>query len=248
MKIGIADYCAKDFDVFRTIQIAKKLKCNFIQITLNLYEFYKADQEKLEKLKEIVKEKGDIEVVFHPFIIEFSDENINKIINVMSALGSKIGVFHVPRNISIGLLNDIVARFKNKGMIFAAENIYPYQIYENKTGKDGKKHDYYWSIEDFKKLIKEVPEIKILLDVAHAHGSGINPADFYRAFRDKIVAFHISDPLGYSHHNPLGAGEIDFNAFFKVAKSDDKVFILEIEHMEDKIEESINKIRKGLNA
>lgn len=73
----------------------------------------------------------------------------------------------------------------------------------------------------FKKIIREMPELKIHLDVGHCN---INQSEnmtgaFFREFPRKIAHVHFSDNKGENDdHLPLGCGNIKWESIVKILK------------------------------
>jgi sugar phosphate isomerase/epimerase len=73
----------------------------------------------------------------------------------------------------------------------------------------------------FKRIIKEVPNLLIHLDVGHCHieqKKNLTEA-FFKEFGDRIVHLHLSDNKGIEDdHLPLGCGNIDWEKIIKILK------------------------------
>jgi sugar phosphate isomerase/epimerase len=73
----------------------------------------------------------------------------------------------------------------------------------------------------FERILREVPELKIHLDVGHCN---INQPEnltgaFFRKFGSKIVHVHLSDNKGKNDdHLPLGCGNIDWEEIIRIMK------------------------------
>lgn len=76
------------------------------------------------------------------------------------------------------------------------------------------------SVEDFDRFYEEVGlDIKMVLDVAHAHLRG-ETLDFIRRFRDHIGHIHVSDNKGQmDEHLQVGLGSIDWEAVMAAIKA-----------------------------
>ncbi len=74
--------------------------------------------------------------------------------------------------------------------------------------------DASFSLDEFKKLFREIPELKFTFDVGHANmvkpnGEGIS--EYLRAFKGKLAHAHAHDNNGKEDlHLPIGAGKINW--------------------------------------
>ncbi len=89
----------------------------------------------------------------------------------------------------------------------------------------------------------------ITLDVAHCTSHGIEPGDFYKCFRDRIVNIHLSDYEAFRCHYPIGTGTIDFEEFVSCLHeyNYDGYLCLETNtKYEDRILESVKKLKEWI--
>ncbi|MEW6329286.1 MAG: sugar phosphate isomerase/epimerase [Candidatus Micrarchaeota archaeon] len=93
--------------------------------------------------------------------------------------------------------------------------------------------DASFSLEEFKKLFSEVPELKFTLDVGHANlikSNGAGITDFLRAFKNKLAHLHAHDNNGKEDlHLPIGAGKINWEKIIpEIRRAYDGTITLEI--------------------
>lgn len=88
--------------------------------------------------------------------------------------------------------------------------------------------------EIFAEILKQVPGLKIHLDVGHCNiGADANElvSEFFNDFGDKIIHLHVHDNNGVvDEHLPLGAGDINWPNMVKIIKSSgfDSTITLEV--------------------
>jgi len=76
------------------------------------------------------------------------------------------------------------------------------------------------SVVTFKRILKELPGLKIHLDFGHGNIGEENGMVFCREFPKEIAHVHFSDNRGTGdHHMPLGVGSIDWKGAIKALKS-----------------------------
>ena len=76
------------------------------------------------------------------------------------------------------------------------------------------------SVATFKRMITEVPGLKVHLDFGHGNMGMDNGVAFCKEFADEIVHVHLSDNLvSGDHHMPLGSGNIDWKEAIQVLRS-----------------------------
>ncbi len=76
-----------------------------------------------------------------------------------------------------------------------------------------------YNIETMRKLLAAdgLDSVRVLFDPAHFHIRGDNPAEAFKAFKDRVVHVHAKDAAGDPEDivfPPLGEGRIDFDALF----------------------------------
>jgi sugar phosphate isomerase/epimerase len=75
--------------------------------------------------------------------------------------------------------------------------------------------------EVFARIVKEVPDLKVHLDVGHCNinqKKNLTEA-FFEKFGDNIIHLHLSDNKGrYDDHLPLGCGNIEWEKIIKIIK------------------------------
>lgn len=76
-------------------------------------------------------------------------------------------------------------------------------------------HPFYYvftNIDDYRYLLDQVPNAKMILDVCHETVGGGDPVNVFDELHEHIAAFSFSDTDGArDSHWPLGMGKIDFN-------------------------------------
>ncbi len=74
--------------------------------------------------------------------------------------------------------------------------------------------------EEFKPILNDFKELKIIIDTGHANLTGRNTClEFIKMFGKRIGHFHAADNLGYKDdHLPIGCGIIDFEKIFSALK------------------------------
>jgi len=110
----------------------------------------------------------------------------------------------------IAAMKELSAYAKKKGITLMLENI-----------PHGKRNPY--TIKEFSYIVKNVPNLMVHLDVAHAFIEGGNPRidEYIKKFSNKLVHLHMHDNNGEEdQHLPLGKGKINFK---KVASSLKKI-------------------------
>jgi sugar phosphate isomerase/epimerase len=78
------------------------------------------------------------------------------------------------------------------------------------------------SVVTFRRILKELPGLKVHLDFGHGNIGEENGMVFCREFQKEIAHVHFSDNRGSDdHHMPLGVGSIDWGGAVKALKSID---------------------------
>ncbi|MCD6546975.1 MAG: sugar phosphate isomerase/epimerase [Nanoarchaeota archaeon] len=222
MNVGISTVCVGD-DILRAIEVAKKFNCKFVQWTIKNFPS--------RNLIRKVKKEKKVKFILHPI---FDLDKPLKILNLMQEINSKLLIVHL-RKKDLKDIKRMQRFFESKGITLAVENSHL--------------KDKYFSIKDFKNLTKEMPNVKIVLDINHARECNVRICKFYEKFKKYIVAFHVSDTIvGKGYHLPIGYGKTNFKKLRNIfEESKDKIFILEIRSIyEDKIGDSLDRIKKWL--
>ena len=72
------------------------------------------------------------------------------------------------------------------------------------------------SVVTFRRILRNLPDIKVHLDFGHGNIGEENGMVFCREFPKKIAHVHFSDNRGSGdHHMPLGVGSIDWRGAIK---------------------------------
>lgn len=78
------------------------------------------------------------------------------------------------------------------------------------------------SVVTFRRILKELPGLKVHLDFGHGNIGEENGMVFCREFPKEIAHVHFSDNRGSDdHHMPLGVGSIDWKGAIKALKTID---------------------------
>ena len=109
---------------------------------------------------------------------------------------------------------NLVENLKVLGDYAAAKNIC--LALENSPPNRNSLMVYHW--KQHKEIIKRVnhPQVKAVLDVAHAHLHRLNISQYYRNIRHILAELHIHNNNGLEDlHNSVEEGTIDYEAFFR---------------------------------
>ena len=81
-------------------------------------------------------------------------------------------------------------------------------------------HNHTWEVTDdeyeLKENIKRIPDVKLGPDLNWLLRAGVEPFDFLRRYREKIVYMHIRDQKGSRWVEALGEGDFDLSLFREV--------------------------------
>ncbi|MEM5790837.1 MAG: sugar phosphate isomerase/epimerase [Candidatus Aenigmatarchaeota archaeon] len=211
----------------------EKISFNFIEIGS-----YSVEELGAEKVKEIIFNSTLKPISYHAVLNYFLDEELDtyehkmvEALELAKFFNVNLVSFHPgrfknnrekARESLVMVLNETVRKSKNTNITLAVENMA--QPDKNNLIMTANEIDYF---------LKNVPELKLCLDVSNATQMGIDVVDFAKKFKDKIVALHMSDAFLYkkdaeSRHLPLGKGEINFPKLVEVFKNEDIKYILEI--------------------
>lgn len=170
-------------DLVSEIEFAKK-HFDFTEITIQP-ELLGSIDEFFSDLKAAV---GEFEVVGHVHWKILEQDEIIRNLEVLKRLGAKKVTIHPFQNLSmeenIKIFNELDIFFQKNGMQLLIENVSsaPFNI-----------------ASDIKKLIEEVPNAKITLDIGHANIN--NELDkFIDIFGAKIGHIHLHDNVGNADH------------------------------------------------
>lgn len=233
MKIGVMN--SPKNDLVKEIKWISENGFDFIDLTLEPPKAYDIDIKKVQKaLKDF-----DLKAVGHtnPLLPSiFPIQSIRKVclgefkkyVNIFSKLGIRLMNIHpfydAPLlsdeskfKANVRFLGQVNKLCKSKEITLMLENfIEPFD-----------------TPEIFARILKEIPDLKILLDVAHCNirqEKNLTEA-FFRKFGNKITHLHFSDNRGkYDDHLPLGCGDIEWEKIVKTIKkfNFDKTMTLEI--------------------
>ena len=192
-------------------------------IDLEPYEPYSIDIKKVKEALTYYK----LEAIGHtnpflPFIFPNKDirkaclKEFKKCIHIFKELDIKLMNIHPSYNgkpysnedkirENIEFLKEVNTMCKSEGITLMIENyIAPFG-----------------SPRSFKRILREVPELKMHLDVGHSNiGFDKNIAEsFFKTFGNEIIHLHFSDNKGKKDdHLPLGCGNIDWKEIVRVIK------------------------------
>lgn len=221
MKIGVMNYPKND--LVEEIKWISENGFDFIDL---LIEPLKAYDISIPKVKKALRDYN-LEAIGHtnPFLPSIFPiqsirraclDEFNKYVDIFSKLGIKLMNIHPFYNApllsdenkikaNIQFLNQVNKFCKSKGITLMLENyIKPFD-----------------SPKVFTRILKEVPDLKIHLDVGHCN---INQEEnlteaFFKKFGNKIVHLHLSDNRGIEDdHLPLGCGNIEWEEIIKIIK------------------------------
>ncbi|ODS35697.1 hypothetical protein BEH94_08715 [Candidatus Altiarchaeales archaeon WOR_SM1_SCG] len=222
MKIGVMNHPKQD--LIREIRWISKNGFDFIDLTIEPPRAYDINVSKVKKalndynLEAIGHTNPFLPAIFPvPSIREACLDEFKKYIEVFSKLGIELMNVHpfydahffsdkekVSANIK--LLKKLNKLCREKEITLMLENfIAPFD-----------------RPEAFEKIINEIPELEIHLDVGHCN---LNKDDnltekFFRKLGEKIVHVHFSDNKGKNDdHLPLGCGSIEWKKIIEVMKN-----------------------------
>jgi sugar phosphate isomerase/epimerase len=221
MKIGVINHPKND--LLKEIRWISENGFDFIDLTI---EPLKAHEINIEKVRKALRD-SNLEAIGHtnPFlpsifpiqsIREVCLKEFKKYIDIFNALEIKLVNIHpfysapflsdedkIKANIQF--LKQVNKLCKSRGITLMLENyIKPFD-----------------TPEVFMRILKEVPDLKIHLDIGHCN---INQEEnlteaFFKKFGNKIVHLHLSDNKGKDDdHLPLGCGNIEWEKIIKVIK------------------------------
>jgi sugar phosphate isomerase/epimerase len=221
MKIGIMNDPTRD--LLDEIRWASKNGFDFIDLTIEPLKAYEID---LPKIKRAIEDCG-LGVIGHtnpflpaifpiPSIRRVCLDEFRRSIDILSSLGVDLVSIHpfynapklsdeekIEANIEVIKEVDEISRSNGVGLMF--ENyIKPFD-----------------TPEVFSRILKEVPDLKIHLDVGHCNIDQEENlvGEFFKRFGDRIVHLHLSDNKGMlDEHLPLGCGNIEWKAVIKTIK------------------------------
>lgn len=233
MKLGVMNYPM--VDLLKEIEWVGKNGFDFLDLTI---EPTRAYDIKLDKVKKLLKD-FDLDIIGHtnpwlPFALPIKSiqetclKEFKKYTNIFSKLGAELMNVHptyfIPHHSEEEMIQQNIVFFKKvesitkeKGIQLMLENfIKPFD-----------------SVKTFRRILREIPSIKVLLDVGHANiGQEKNLAEsFFKEFPNKIAHLHLSDNKGKDDdHLPLGVGYVDWRSIVKIIKKHkyDKTITLEI--------------------
>ena len=86
------------------------------------------------------------------------------------------------------------------------------------------------TLKNLARILKQVQDLLIHVDIGHAHIRGIQPAQYFKAFPGRIAHMHLHDNNGLADlHLPLGAGKINWkHTIRQIKKAYDGTITLEI--------------------
>ncbi len=86
------------------------------------------------------------------------------------------------------------------------------------------------TLKNLSRLIREVPDLLIHVDIGHANITGIQPSAYFTTFGTRVAHLHVHDNNGVEDlHLPLGAGKIDWKQTIRqIRKYYDGTITLEV--------------------
>jgi sugar phosphate isomerase/epimerase len=86
------------------------------------------------------------------------------------------------------------------------------------------------TLKNLSRILKEVQDLLIHIDIGHAYIRGIQPAAYFKAFPGRIAHIHLHDNNGLADlHLPLGAGKINWkNTIHQIRNVYDGTVTLEV--------------------
>jgi sugar phosphate isomerase/epimerase len=221
MKIGMMNYPKND--LVKEIEWISENRFDFIDLTIETPGAYKIDVKKVKK----VLRDYNLEAIGHtnPFLPSiFPIESIRKVcldefkryIDIFSKLGIDLVNIHpfyeapflsdedkIKANIQF--LKQVNRLCKSKKITLMLENyVNPFD-----------------NTEVFSRILKEIPDLKIHLDVGHCNIDQEKnlTESFFNKFGNKIIHLHFSDNKGKKDdHLPLGCGNIEWEKIIKIIK------------------------------
>lgn len=142
---------------------------------------------------DVAAELGCLKVVLHPSYM----------------LGLSVFVIEKAKMYALESLDAIMTKGNQLGLIICLENMFPgtHSLVEP---------------ADFSKIVESFPELKLTLDIGHAHIKDIDgkrALNFIKRFSDHISHIHASDNLGKEdNHLPVGAGTVNFPKIVEAIK------------------------------
>ena len=233
MKIGVMNHPTQD--LVKEIKWISKNGFDFIDLTIEPPRAYKINVSKVKKaLKDYNLEAVGHTNPFLPAIFQIQSiqqaclDEFKKYVCVFSELGVElmnVHPFYYAQFLSdeekikanIKLLKKLNTLCRAKEITLMLENfITPFN-----------------TPEAFEKIIDEIPDLKIHLDIGHCNlGSDNNLTEkFFRKLGRKIIHVHASDNKGRNDdHLPLGCGKIEWKKIIKVMKNAryDRTITLEV--------------------
>jgi sugar phosphate isomerase/epimerase len=142
---------------------------------------------------DVAAELGCLKVVLHPSYM----------------FGLSVFVIEKAKKYALESLDAIMTKGNRLGLIICLENMFP--------GTNSLVEP-----ADFSKIFEKFPQLKLTLDVGHAHirdKDGKRALNFIKRFSDRISHIHASDNLGKEdNHLPVGAGTVNFPKIVKAIK------------------------------
>jgi sugar phosphate isomerase/epimerase len=221
MKIGVMNN--PRYDIENEIEWIGKNNFDFIDFTIEPLKAYEVDIKKVKKSLE----NFNLEAIGHtnPFLPSIFPiqsirkaclDEFRKYVDIFSKLGITFMNVHPYYNapllsdnekieVNIQFLQQVEKLCKEKGITLMLENyIKPFD-----------------TPEVFTKIIEEIPDLKIHLDVGHCNinqDKNLTEA-FFQRFGEKIVHLHLSDNKGErDDHLPLGCGNIEWKKIIEIIK------------------------------
>lgn len=106
--------------------------------------------------------------------------------------------------------------------------------------------------ESIRPILDDHPELKLILDVAHAYRSGVTPRRFVDEFSSRIYGVHLHDIVEGRDHFQVGLGSIPWPSLLKtVSRAKPQVVVLETYRGESRLLEnayrSLETVRRYLS-
>lgn len=220
MKIGVMNDPRKS--IIEEIKLIAAGGYDFVDLTL---EAPRAQEVEINLTKKLLDE-FNLGIVGHtdpnlPYaypvkkIREACREEFKRCADIFAQLGAKIMNIHpcytcpitMKKNLldlNLEALSSILETVEDFGLTLVLENFSP----------------PFDSVATFKKILRNLPGLKLHLDFGHGNMGREEGIEFCREFPQEILHVHFSDNRGYDdQHMPLGVGNIDWKVAIRALKS-----------------------------
>lgn len=241
------------------VLLCKALNLDFVEINMNFPE-YQLDNLDHEELNRLQLEHSvfftfhlaeDIDIGhLNATIREAYLKDLFNTLELMSKIGATVLNMHMSKGIFVTLperkiniyeqyinrYNANILTFKNKvSPILKDKGI---QIYIENTGI----YDRTYIKEAVSQLLSD-ESFRLTWDVGHDHSSGHKDKAYMYQNLDKIHHYHIHDAIASQNHMTLYDGDIDVEAFFKLADTSSSTVVIETKTI-NALKASINRLNQ----